>query len=83
MTKSLSPTHVIAKYAHALQIAAPREWEAFVECFDAYATEVTVAVTAADQTSILNAQGRAQAFLHLLKTFRNCHVTPTTEPPSA
>src|SRR5258708_7432508 len=68
-----TPSGILAQYAHALQIAAPREWEAFVECFDAYATEVTVAVTNADQSGILSKQGQAQAFLHLLKLFRNCH----------
>lgn len=82
MSSAVPPTTVLARYAHALQIAAPREWEAFVECFDAYATEVTVAVTSAEQNEVLNAQGRAQAFLHLLKTFRNCHVQPqATKPP--
>jgi hypothetical protein len=79
-----SPTEVLRHYSYSLQIAAPREWEAFVECFDAYATEVTVAVTNAEQNEILVAQGRAKAFLHLLNTFRNCHVKPTAKPaPSA
>lgn len=79
-----SPTDTLKHYAHAIQLAAPREWEVFVQCFDAYATEVTVAVTAADQSEVLNAQGRAQAFLHLLKTFRECHTqTPQQTPPSA
>lgn len=67
---------------HALRLknAAPQEWDAFVECFDAYATEVTVAVTSADQNSVLGAQGRARAFLHLLKTFRECNTQ--SQPPS-
>jgi len=87
LTTTPSPTEVLRHYAHSLQIAAPREWEAFVACFDAYATEVTVAVTAAEQHEILVAQGRAKAFLHLLKVFRECHVQRPTpqpaQPPSA
>lgn len=83
MTVNFSPTNILAKYAHGLQLAAPREWEAFVEVFDAYSTDVTVAVTVADQSAILNAQGRAQAFLHLLKTFRECHLlSQPKQPPS-
>lgn len=71
-------------YAHTLQLAAPREWEAFVEFFDAYATEITVAVTTAEQHEVLVAQGRARAFLYLLRAFRECHLkTPQPNPPSA
>ncbi len=80
---SVSPSDVTKQYAHALQLAAPQEWDHFVQCFDAYATEVTVAVTRAGQDEILVAQGRARAFLHLLELFRTCHVrTPTSTPPA-
>lgn len=71
-----SPSTVLAHYAHSLQLSSPREWEAFVECFDAYATEVTVAVAAAEQNEVLQKQGQARAFLHLLKVFRDCGKTP-------
>jgi hypothetical protein len=64
-----------------LRSAAPKEFETFVEVFDAYATEVTLAVTSADQNMILNCQGRAQAFLHLLRMFRECHIPPTSRTP--
>lgn len=68
----------------ALQTRAPKEWEAFVACFDAYATEVTVAVTAAEQNEILVAQGKAKAFIHLLNTFRDCRaLSQRPTPPSA
>lgn len=81
MTAAPTPTEVLKHYAHQLQLSAPKEWEAFVQCFDAYSTEITVAVTAAEQHEILVAQGKAKAFLHLLKTFRECHVTrPTPQP---
>lgn len=68
-----------------LQLAAPREYEAFVQAFDAWATEVTVAVTTASQNEVLQQQGRAQAYLHLLKVFRTpSQFTPQkTNPPSA
>jgi hypothetical protein len=76
--KALTPQQVLAQYACRLRNSDPKAWEEFVECFDAYATEVTVAVTNAPQTEILNVQGRAQAFLSLLDTFRNCqrHANP-------
>lgn len=69
---ALTPSDVLSHYAHAIQIAAPKEWEAFVQTFDAYSTEVTVAVTDAEQHEVLVAQGKAKAFLHLLKLFREC-----------
>lgn len=68
----ISPTQLLAQYATRLQNIAPKEWDEFVACFDAYATEVTVAVTKAEQHEILVCQGRAKAFLHLLDTFRHC-----------
>jgi hypothetical protein len=70
----------LSHYARSLQLAAPKEWEAFVQVFDAYATEVTVAVTAAEQHEILVAQGRARAFLHLLRLFRDCHKASSGTP---
>lgn len=72
MTSQTTPSDVLSHYAHALQVSAPVEWERFVQTFDAYATDVTVAVTNADQSEILVAQGKAKAFLHLLTLFREC-----------
>jgi len=63
---------VLAQFAVRLRAADNQAWEGFVQCFDAYTTEVTVAVTEASQDKILNAQGRAQAMLILLDTFRHC-----------
>lgn len=81
---SLTPTDVLKQYAHKIQLAAPQEWAAFVECMDAYATDITVAVTAAHQNEILNQQGKAQMALHLLKAFRECHLhrTASQSPPA-
>lgn len=81
----MTPSDAFQQYAYRLQLAAPKEWEEFVQLFDAFATEVTVAVTRADQSEILNKQGQAQAFLHLLKLMRECHKvkTPNHQPPSA
>lgn len=81
----MTPTtsSVLSHYAATLRTAAPQQWEAFVSVFDAYATEITVAVTSAEQNEILNKQGRAQACLHLLKLFRECHTKSQPSPPSA
>jgi len=81
-----TPQQVLAQHCMRLRNADPRAWDEFVTCFDAYATEVTVAVTRADQNMILNWQGKAQAYLHLLDTFRNCashSQPPKKQPPSA
>lgn len=83
MSAPTTPSAFLSHYARAIRNASPKEWEAFVQCFDAYATEVTLAVTSADASGILVAQGKAQAFLHLLKLFRECHRTPQANPPSA
>lgn len=76
-----TPSDATRLVCQHLRAAAPQQWEAFVEIFDAYATEVTVAVTRAEQHEILVAQGRAKAFLHLLDIFKNCHLTPTHPKP--
>lgn len=62
-------------------MAAPTEWDAFVECFDAAATEITVAVIHADQSEVLNRQGRAWLAIHLLNAFRTCHNPTPQQPP--
>lgn len=77
-----SPSVFLAQYAHRLQLAAPREWESFVQCFEAYASEVTVNVAHADQNEILQKQGQARAFLHLAQIFRHCATPPKSPPPS-
>lgn len=79
----MSPTDELAECSRHLRAASPKEWDRFLQTFDAYATEVTVAVISAGQNDILVAQGKAKAFLHLNQTFRNCHVVPTPKPPSA
>lgn len=76
-----TPSAILQHYARSLAISSPREWEAFVECFDAYATEVTVAVTSAASEDILVAQGKARAFLHLLKLFRECKNAAPAQAP--
>lgn len=80
----MTPTDFLKQFAHRIQMAAPKEWDGFVQCFDAYATEITVAVTTAKQDEILNVQGRAQLAIHLLRAFRECHLQPqqaTQQPP--
>jgi len=77
----VNSTQILSQLSRNLANAAPKEWDAFVQFFDAYATEVTVAVTQAEQNTILVQQGKAQAFLHLLKTFRECRNPPKQPNP--
>ena len=60
MPNAFTPKQVLAQFACRLRNADPQSWEQFVECFDAYATEVTIAVTNCGQHEILTQQGRAQ-----------------------
>ncbi len=68
---------------HCLQLrnANPAAWDKFLAAFDAYVTEITVAVTQAPPAEILVMQGRAQQGLALLRVFKECGITPT-KPPS-
>lgn len=79
----MTPTtaNIVSEYALRMRAAAPKEFEAFVQAFDAYATEVTVAVTVVGQHEILNQQGRAQFALHFLKLLRECHIPPKPKTP--
>ena len=83
---ALDPTEVLKQYAHALQLAAPREWEAFLQCFDAYANEVVLAMVHSPQDQILQQQGKSLAYLHLLRSFRDCGKPrpqrPQPQPPT-
>lgn len=82
MTAHSTP-QVVAHYAQTLRLAAPKEYDQFVEAFDVWATEVTVAVTSAPQHEVLNQQGKAQAYLHLLKMYRDPTQFLKSTPPSA
>lgn len=79
----MTPADVIKHYALRLKNADPESWDRFLTAFDAYATEVTVAVTEAPSDEILRCQGRAQQMLALLRLFKECHIvrTPTNPPP--
>ena len=82
----MNTPQIVAHYIQNMRVAAPREYEAFVAAFDAWATEVTVAVTTAPQHEVLQQQGRAQAYLHLLKMFKDPVPQPRpsqTNQPSA
>lgn len=76
----MTPTDVIKHYALRLKNADPESWDRFLLAFDAYATEVTVAVTAAPSEDILRCQGRAQQMLALLRLFKECHLTREPSP---
>ena len=77
-----TPTEVLQKYAHALQMAAPREWEDFLRCFDAYAHEGVLALVNSPQDQVLQQQGSSRAYLHLLRSFRDCANPRPQRPPS-
>ena len=76
---SRTPSDDLGLHAMSLRAAAPAEWERFMACFSAYTDFVTAAVTEADQNSILNMQGRAQALRHVRRMFAECH-TPKPQP---
>lgn len=83
MSGKYQTTDFLKHFAFQLRNAEPKAYEAFLEAFDAYATEITVAVTDAPAADILNMQGRAKQTLVLLNVFRNPKaLTPQAAPPS-
>lgn len=65
-------------FAFQLRGADPKAYQSLLEAFDAYAVEITVAVTDAPPDQILNMQGRAKQTLILLEHLRN--PKPLTQP---
>lgn len=82
MTAVNTPSEVLRHYARALELSSPKEWRDFVQVFDAYTTEITVAVTAAPNDALLEAKGKAVAFLHLLKIFQHTAPKAQSQPPT-
>lgn len=81
-TQQQTPSDILRYYARTLELAAPKEWADFVQVFDAYAADVTLAVTNAASDEVLVAQGKARAFLHLLKLFREtAQPSRAPQPP--
>lgn len=72
---------LLKHYAFALRSADPDSYQAFLTALEAYATEITVAVTNASPDTILNMQGRAKQTLVLLDTLRK--PKPYTPPQPA
>lgn len=68
-----SPTarNIVAERLLVLRNADPRAYEALSQAFQVWASEVTVAVTEANQNEILNFQGRAQLALSIAETIRD------------
>ena len=60
--------------------ADPRVYERFIRTLDAYVQEVTVAVTEAPVTEIMNAQGRAQMARKFLQLFTELPVSTDPKP---
>jgi hypothetical protein len=81
--KAFSTPEYLSQCALRLRSADPKAWDEFCVGLDAYATEITVAVTAAEQNDILNQQGRAQMALHFLRMMRDCGKRPQQRPQQA
>lgn len=73
----------VKHFAFALRNADPAAYGSFLEAFDAYATEITVAVTQAPASEILNLQGRAAQTLALLDVFRHPRPISSSQSQSA
>lgn len=69
-------TGQISQCAHAWKNIDPKLYEKFLRLLDAYTSEVTVAVTQAPSTEILQAQGRAQQMIQVLRLFVETKPTP-------
>lgn len=69
----MKPTVVALVQHHALLLrnADPDAYQGLLAALDAYATEITVAVTDAPAEVILNMQGRAKQTLVMLNMLRN------------
>ena len=68
-------------YAFQLKKSDPKVYESFLAAFDAYATEITVAVTDAQPADILHMQGRAKQTLVLLELLKSPKpITSTPQP---
>ena len=72
--RSPSTVDIMKQLLSRLRNADREAYDQFVECFDVYSIEITVAVTEAPQDHILNAQGRAQQCRALLRVFSECHL---------
>ncbi len=78
--KNQSFQKVLSELALKVRNHDPVLWEAFVDTFDAYSMEVTVAVTQAPPAEILVMQGRAQQCLAMLRVFKECTLPPKSSP---
>ncbi len=73
---SVKSSDYMQHFAYILRQADHKAYQSFLEALDAYATEITVAVTDAAPADILNMQGRAKQTLVLLHLLRNpTHIT--------
>lgn len=73
----------VKHFAFALRNADPATYEQFITAFDAYATEITVAVTDAPPSDLLNLQGRAKQTLVILSALRNPKPLSSPQPQQA
>lgn len=69
-----STSDILKEFARRLRSADPENFRLFVDAFDGYALEVTVAVTEAPQDQVLNMQGRARQCRAILRILQECHL---------
>lgn len=80
---SYNSVDYIRHYAHVLRGADPKVYEQFLQAFEMYATEITVAVTDAPQEQILNMQGRAKQTLVIFEQLRHPKLITKNPTPTA
>jgi hypothetical protein len=83
MTGKHQSVDFVQHFALQLRNANPEAYQAFLEAFDAYATEITVAVTDSPAAEILNMQGRAKQTLIILQKLRNPKALSTSQQQQA
>lgn len=79
----LQTVDYVRHYAFALRNADPESYAAFIQAFEAYAKEITVAVTEAPAVDLLNIQGRAKQTLVILNALRSPCVLPSPQQQPA
>jgi predicted Zn-dependent protease with MMP-like domain len=70
MIGKYQPVDLVRHFASQLVGADQKAYQALLEAFEAYAREITVAVTDAPAEHILNMQGRAKQTLIILELLR-------------
>ena len=76
----MAKQHIIGETAARLKNSNPEAFAAFVDAIEKTSRIVTDAVTQATSQDILVFQGRAQAYLSLLRYLKECDVIHVPKP---